>query len=75
MKKVYQFDQRLSHRQSLKLSSGFEIVIKRRQGESLELSSERSLAFCVQRSRRTRCFVGSHQSLQAWNFYPLMANP
>lgn len=29
MKKVYQFDRRLSHRQSLMLSSGFEMVIKR----------------------------------------------
>jgi hypothetical protein len=35
MKKVYQFDRHLSHRQSLKLSSGFEIVIKRRQANHL----------------------------------------
>jgi hypothetical protein len=65
MKKVYQFDRPLSHRQSLMLSSGFEIVIKLRQANHLSCPE-----FGVLRQTKSKdlLFVGSHQSLQAWNF-------
>lgn len=40
MKKVYQFDRRLRHRQALMLSSGFEIVLKLRQANHLSCHLE-----------------------------------